>query len=138
MGDIEIDDSQVVRLGLDLSRAPLRVQFGARKVTERGAEVIDRQMTLDAAGHIGNYFGIVGTEYVTPLPEHVSHEWVGDLEQEIGIESKGAGKLAHIIAYGSVNNAPAYDPMAGPLRKIPLILRNYAEMGEESVLGEGE
>jgi hypothetical protein len=138
MPHIEIEDHELVKLGLDLSGAPLRVQFAAKRAVAEGARIIDRQMTLDATGHMGNWFGIPGTEYATPLEEHVSHEFVGPLEAEIGIEYKGAGKLAHIIAYGSVNNGPAYDPWAGPRRRVPEILEKFADAGERSVLGERE
>ncbi len=61
---------------------------------------------------------------------------VGPFEVEAGIENKGAGKLGHIIAYGSVNNGPAYDPMAGPRRALPHIERMLADTAEESVLGD--
>lgn len=138
MAGIEIDDSQLERLYLDLREAPYRVQFGATRVVREGAGIIDRQMTFDATGHIGNWFGRPGTSYSTPLEIHVSHEMLGPREAEIGIEAKGAGKLGHIIAFGSVNNAPAYDPYAGPRARVPQILEKFADMGEKSVLGERE
>ena len=138
MAGIEFDDHELQVLYLDMREAPTRVQFGATRVVNEGAKIIDRQMTIDATGHMGNYFGIPGTEYATPLEEHVSHEMLSKLEAEIGIEYKGAGKLAHIIAFGSVNNGPAYDPYAGPMRHIPSIESKFAEMAERSALGERE
>lgn len=138
MGGIEFDDRQLTALELDLSRASLRVQFGATKTLRRASELVDVGMKFDAAGHVGNYFGIPGTEYVTPLPEHVSHEMIDAYTAEIGIESKGAGKLAHIIVFGSVNNAPVYDHTAALRRSTPKILEMFGEMGEQAVLGENE
>lgn len=132
----EVDATELRQLAADLSGAPLRVQWNADKAVRRGARLIDREMRRDARGHQGNWFGIPGTEFNTPLENHVSHEMVGPLEAEIGIESKGAGKLAHIIVYGSVNNAPVYDHTAGPRRAMPRIEQIMAEAAEESVLGD--
>ena len=138
MGGIEIDGHEVKQLEVDLSGASLRVQFNAGKATRAAARVIDREMTIDATGHMGNWFGRPGTSYPTPLEQHVTHEMLAPLLAEIGIEKQGAGKLAHIIAYGSVNNAPAYDPGLAPRRAMGEVLDIYADAAEESVLGDGE
>lgn len=133
---IHIDDSELNRLELDLRGAPMRIKLNASSAVRKSAKAIDAQMVIDAAGHQGNWFGIPGTEFNTPLEKHVSHEMLGPLSAEIGIESKGAGKLAHIIVFGSVNNAPVYDHMAGPRRALPTVDRLMADAAEESVLGE--
>lgn len=130
------EDEELRILGVDLSDAPLRLQFNAHKRMPQAARVIEREMKIDATGHIGNYFGHPGTEYPIPLAIHVSSELLRWDEAEIGIERKGAGKLAHIIAYGSINNAPAYDPGAGPRRAVPEVLDILGQLAEESVLGE--
>lgn len=132
---LHIDDSELRNLELDLSRAPLRAQANASSAVRRGAQLVDAEMVIDATGHMGNYFGIPGTEYATPLEKHVSHEMLAPLWAEIGIESKGAGKLAHIIVYGSVNNAPVYDHTAALRRSTPAIEGFVADAGEESVFG---
>lgn len=132
---IHIDDSELEHLALDLSGAPMRIQFGASKVVRRGAKIIDGVMRKDATGHQGNWFGKPGTSYRTPLAQHVSHEMLTPLMAEIGIEPKGAGSLAHIIVYGSVNNAPVYDHTAGPRRAMPAIERMFGDEAEDSVLG---
>lgn len=132
---VHIDDSELNRLELDLSRAPMRVKVNASAATRRAAAAIDKQMTIDAAGHQGNWFGIPGTSYDTALQDHVSHEMLAPLLAEIGIEYKGAGKLAHIIVFGSVNNAPVYDHMAGPRRALPTVDKLMADAAEESVFG---
>ena len=131
-----IDGSELERLVVDMDGAPGRIQRNARKAVAKGARIIDRAMTEDATGHLGNLWGKPGTSYPTPLERHVSHEMIGPLSAEIGIEYKGAGKLAHILAYGSVNNAPAYDPMSGPRRVMPLVLEAMADAAEESVFGD--
>lgn len=125
----------IEQLEVDLAGASLRVALNASQATRDGAKVIDREMTIDATGHKGNWFGIPGTEFNTPLEEHVTHEMLGPMLAEIGIESKGAGSIGHIIAYGSVNNGPAYDPGAGPRRAMKRVIDIYADAGEESVLG---
>lgn len=132
---VHIDDSELRTLEIDLRGAPLRVQFGASREVLAGARAIDRQMRIDASGHQGNYFGIPGTSFDTPLEDHVTHEMLDRYTAEIGIEYKGAGKLAHIIVYGSVNNGPVYDHMAGPRRALPGIADDLADMAEDSVLG---
>jgi beta-glucosidase-like glycosyl hydrolase len=130
------EDSELKTLAVDLTSAPLRMQFAAPKRLREAARVVEREMRVDAEGHIGNYFGKPGTEYPIPLAQHVSSELLSDYEAEIGIEARGAGKLAHIIAYGSVNNAPAYDPGAGPRRAMPRVLEIFADLAEKAVLGE--
>ena len=94
-------------------------------------------MVVDATGHMGNWYGIPGTEYATPLEEHVSHELIGSLKAEIGIEYEGAGKIAHIIVYGSEKNDPVYDHTKALTRSTPAILKLFADAAEDSVLGGG-
>jgi hypothetical protein len=129
-------DESLSELRLDLTRASGRVQVDAEKTLKKGARLVNRAMRVDATGHKGNYFGRPGTGFETPLAQHVSDEMIAPLEAEIGIEAKGAGKLAHIIAYGSVKNAPAYDPGAGLRRSTPEILEMFGEAGEQAVFGE--
>ena len=128
--------AELDKLIADLSAAPLRVRWNGEKALMRGMRLIDRQMARDAKGHMGNWFGKPGTEYVTPMDRHVSHELTGELQGEVGIEYKGAGKLAHIIVHGSVNNPPTYDYMANPRRIFPRVVSIMAEAAEESVLGD--
>lgn len=47
---INIDDSELRNLGLDMSNAPLRIQLGASKVVRRGAEIVDAGMRRAAGG----------------------------------------------------------------------------------------
>lgn len=136
---IEIDYHEVRQLELDLSRAPGRMQRASRQTLKyRAGPILAAAMRRDATGHQGNYFGIAGTEFSTPLEKHVSHE-MRDLDTvEAGIENKGAGRLGNIIAKGSANNAPAYDFMSGPRRVLPRIEAILADDVENAVLGSAE
>lgn len=137
MARLKWDSPELINLEVDLKGAPLRIQTRARaRLAGPVGATIAREMRVDAKGHQGNWFGKPGTEYNTPLERHVSHEMVGMFEVEAGIENKGAGKLGHIIAYGSVNNGPAYDPMAGPRRALPRVERSLADMAEDAILGD--
>lgn len=132
------DLSELRELEADLGRAPARMTFAASRVIRTGARLIERGMTEDARGHMGNWFGIPGTEYSTPLEQHVSSEMLDPLWAEIGIEYEGAGKIAHIIVHGSANNAPVYDHTAPLRRNAPLIERLLAGAAEKSVLGDSQ
>lgn len=135
---IEIDDRELHQLAVDIGGAPWRVTRNARTALSRSAALVDEQMTIDAYGHRGNWFGRPGTDYATKLDLHVSHELLGNWTADIGIEYKGVGKLAHIIVYGSANNAPVYDHTAALRRSIPQILQKFGEAAEDSVLGGGD
>jgi hypothetical protein len=133
---IHMDDSELRNLYVDLRGAPFRVHERARAVLKKGAKIVDAGMTKDAAGHEGNWFGVAGTQYDTHLEKHVSHELITPLSAEIGIEAKGVGKIAHIIAFGSVNNPGGqYDHTAALRRSTPAIERMFADAAEGSVLG---
>lgn len=130
------DDGELRQLHIDLSEAPNRVQRRAPKVLkDKVRPRLEAEVKIDSAGHMGNWFGDPATEYVTPLPPHVSSEMRGRWEVEAGIENKGAGKLAHIIADGSVHNAPAYDAGASLRRTLPYAMDELAAAGEESIFG---
>lgn len=124
---IELDDSELRNLEIDLSKAPLRAQFGVTKFVRRGAALIDEGMQQDAAGH----------RYLKHLPKAVSHEMLTPYLAEIGLGPKRGtqGALAHIIVYGSVNNAPVYDHTAALRRSAPTIEGWAADEAEESVFG---
>lgn len=133
---IEMDDTELRHLEVDMRAAPLRIRLEVPRVLRRLAgPKLAHEMREDAAGHVGNWFGIPGTEYVTPTPP-TSSEMITPFVVEAGVDKRGSGKLMHILAYGSVNNAPAYDPGAGPRRAMPVIEGWLADAAEESVLGD--
>jgi hypothetical protein len=126
---IHIDDSELERLEVDISAAPGRLQRNASEATVKGARRIRAEMSIDAAGH----------RYLPRFAKSPDYELLTPLEAEIGHKprNKKQGSLAHILFYGSVNNAPIGDYMAGPRRALPHVERIYADAAEESVLGGG-
>jgi hypothetical protein len=130
-----IDDSELRTLRVDLTGAPLRAQLGARSRINRGRIKVEAGMRRDARGITGNWFGKPGTSFDTGLQRHVSSEMLTPLSAEIGIRPGGAGSLAHILTYGSVNNGPAWDHTASLRRATPGIERDIADMGEDATLG---
>ncbi len=137
MTRMEWDADELGRLVVDMRGAPHRMQRNAidSLMTEIGP-LVKREMKVDARGHKGNWFGMPGTSYNTPLEKHVNFEQVGKYEIEVGIDNVGAGKLANIIVFGSVNNDPVYDHMAGPRRALPRVERLAGNAAEDSVLGD--
>jgi hypothetical protein len=133
---VNFDTHELRTLEFDMDGAPARIRNP--KGLMRGAKIIEREMKVDAAGHVGSYFTpLQRHKSATDLPRHVSSEMVGTLSAEIGIENKGAGKLGAIIAYGVPGkSSPAYDPGAGPRRAMPRVLGILADQTEESVLGK--
>lgn len=131
-----IDDSELVALEIDLAGAPMRIQQKAPAALRRQiGPYLEAQQKIDATGHMGNWFGIPGTSYVTPLPRAISHEMIDSWTVESGFEPKGVGKLAPIIVMGSPRNAPAYDFYAALRRTVPFALHALGVAAEESVLG---
>lgn len=131
------ESAELNKLEHDLSGAPWRIQSRSRqRLAGPVGRTLAQEMRVDATGHQGNWFGRPGTSYPTDLERHVSHEMVGMFEVEAGIEDKGSGRLGHIIAYGSVKNAPAYDPGAGPRRAMPRIIKILGDTAEQSILGD--
>ncbi len=127
-GFIEIDDTELRRLEVDISGAPGRMQRNASQATIKAARRVNREMVVDATGH----------RYLGNLPKSVSYQLITPLLAEIGLgPNSDQGSLAHIIAHGSVNNAPVYDYLAGPTRAMPHVEKVYADAAEESVLGGG-
>lgn len=123
----DFDDTEVRRLEVDLSQAPARIQREAPRVLRRlVGPKLAHEMKQDADGH----------RYLTHLPSHVSYEMLGPFSLEAGIEYVGQGKLAHIIVFGSVNNAPVYDHVRGLRRTTPYAEKWLGDAAEESVLGE--
>lgn len=136
---MSIDGREVRLLELDIADAPSRIQFGSTELLSgRVGRLVEREMKRDARGHKGNWFGKPGTEYVIPIDDHVSHEMVTRDRLEVGIENKGAGKIAHLLVYGGPKNQPVYDHMAGPRRALPRVEAMFADLAEESMLGDEE
>lgn len=125
---LSIDDTELRRLEVDISGAPGRMQRNCTETVIKGARAVEKGMKRDARGH----------RYLRHLPKAVSYQLLTPFEAEIGLGPKRMtqGSLAHIIAYGSVNNAPVYDHTAALRRETPNIERMFADAAEQSVLGE--
>jgi hypothetical protein len=123
----EMDDSELRRLQVDLEEAPARIQLGAHKTLGRAGDLVNRGMKRDARGH----------RYLPRLPRSVSNEFIDRWTQEIGLSPIPGtqGRLAHIIVYGSINNAPVYDHTAALRRETPTILDMFAAEAEDDTLG---
>lgn len=118
---------QVDRLSLDLSEAPGRMQRKAPRVFGRGALEIKNRLQRAASGH----------RYLPALDRFVSYDKLGDLHYEIGFEKAGAGNLANIAVYGSINNAPVMMSPADAARlEMGAIERNLGDAGESAVLSD--
>lgn len=124
-----IDDSELRTLELDISKAPGRIQRNASDVLRKAGRLIDKGMRADASGH----------RFLPNLQNSVSHELLDPWTVEIGLgptgKAKDQGSLAHIIAHGSVNNAPVYDHTAALRRSTPAVVKMFADAAEDSVLG---
>lgn len=128
-----IDTREVRQLSLDLSRAPGRMQRGAPRVLRKEMIALHRVMKRDATGH--RY--LMGRGGAAPFQAHLAMEQTDaiGLEFEVGFNKAGSGKLANIIVFGSVNNAPVYN-FHGPLvRRTPRIVEALGGVAEDSVLG---
>lgn len=129
---VNIDASQVNRLAVDLERAPKRLQFAARKTMKRSALAIKTRMQEDFSGH--RYAGAVpGSLEFQQLDGHGFHYEIGELDS--GGPQWG---LAAILAFGTSNNAPVVDHVAGLRRETPIMLAHLGADAEDAVLGGAE
>lgn len=129
---INIDASQVDRLAVDLTGAPKRIQFAARKTMKKTALQIKSRMIEEFSGH-GH------APYVQGSFEFQQTDGAG-FAYEIGELDSGGPQwgIAAILAYGTSNNAPVADHRL-PLRlETPVMLRHLGDDAEDSVLGGGE
>lgn len=124
---IRLEADEIRTLYVDLSGAPARIQINGSKTLAEGAMLVEDEMKDDARGH----------RFLKHLPRAVSRQRLTWDMYEIGLGPKKGtqGSLAHIIAYGSINNAPVYDHMAGPRRAMPHVVELFADTAEESVFG---
>ncbi len=122
-------DAELEALQIDLTGAPRRVQFKAKRtLREKVGPALHREMKRDARGH----------RFLGHLPKSVTWEMLDDWGIEAGLEPKSRtqGRLAHIIVYGSVNNAPVYDHTAALRRVQSRAVAWLADDAEDSVLGD--
>lgn len=134
---IHIDAHELRDLQLDMSKAPVRIRNP--KGVRDGAKVIKTEMKIGSAGHTGSFFTPRKRhKKPTNLPRYVSYEMTGPLSAEIGVESRGAGALAHFIAYGSPKYPIGHWDVGADVRRAePRVMGALADQAEESVLGKG-
>lgn len=134
---MSIDTSELKALANDLAGAGKRVRAGSSRAVTKGAALIKREMKTDARNARRR-----SPTAIPHLPDAITSEKLSPLEAEIGMGpgtgTGGQGSLAHIIVYGSVNNAPVYDHMDGPRRTLPAQVKLFEVVAEDSVLGEAE
>lgn len=70
------------------------------------------------------------------LPSSVGYNRINGnpLNYEVGFRNRGQGKLAPIIVNGSVNNAPVFKIEPSLQEEVPQLLRDLADVLEESTL----
>jgi hypothetical protein len=127
MSGVHFDASQVDRLAVDLSEAPKRLQFTARKTMKRSALEIKRKMVEEFSGH----------RFARAVPGSLEMQSRGEFAWEIG-ELDSAGPqwgLAAILAYGTSNNAPVADHRKSLREETPIMLRYLGADAGDAVLG---
>lgn len=125
--EIHFEDEELRTLEIDLSGAPTRIQRAAPGVLKtKVGPLLKREMKRDARGH----------RHLPHLANAVTWEMIDTWTVECGLGPDGnQGSLAHIIVYGSVNNAPVYDHGAALRRATPRATEWLADVAEDAVLG---
>lgn len=118
-----IDSRNLAAARAQLATVGTRYRDAAGDIMADGARTIQAGMKVDATGH----------RHLKDLPGTVGRSRLSTLHWEIGFNRRGQGNLAHIIVFGSVNNAPVYDD-TGPLHRwVPQGERRLADKAEQLV-----
>lgn len=127
---VHFDTSEVNRLAVDLSEAPLRMQRRALKEMKTAAGHVEDIMRADATGH----------RHLAELQNYVDKSRLDSLglSWEIGFNKGGQGSLANIAAFGTSNNAPVMDIGHGLRVEAPALANRLGAAAEDSVLGGAE
>lgn len=123
MAYIGVDASEVHLLALDLSGAPERLTHNLGEVFKNEASALQRDMRRDAENH----------RYLPKFPRRLTAEKVEPLHHVIGFNVGGQGSLAHIIVFGSINNAPVYNFYGPLIRRTEPFVEHVARIAEDSV-----
>jgi hypothetical protein len=123
-----IDTRELRQLSVDLKRAPGRIQRQAPETMQKARVKLERSMKREASGH----------RYLPHLSSAISSEPRDSLglSFEVGFEdARLQASIAHIIVFGSINNAPVYT-FHGPLERMtPGLVERLGGDAEASVLG---
>lgn len=123
-----VDFSQVRELARDLENAGDGVDSSMRQIMKRGALQIKKGMRRDFSGH----------SFLPEVPRYINFDggaFGGDIEYEIGVDRRGQGALANILAYGDGTRGPYVDYTAPLHREAPQVERHTADAGEQAPLG---
>lgn len=123
---VHIDSHEVYELVIDLSHAPDRLKDNVGTVFKNEADALRRDMFRDAEGH----------RYLPKFAPRLTAEKLGALDYIVGFNNTGQGSLAHIIVFGSVNNAPVYDFYRPIRRRTEPFVEHIARIAEDSVFTE--
>lgn len=135
MASARFDVSDLRRLEVDLGRAPERAQDQVRKVVQRAAYNIKRDLQAEASG----------SESFSRVADAITYEtWethdgvVAEIGPEIGHERgdpKAQGSLAWIAYEGTARTAPVFPDPAGALdREAEAFSRYLAEAVADELL----
>jgi hypothetical protein len=120
-----IDTSELDALARDLATAPARIIPALVPVAHRAGSNIKRAMRKDAEGH----------RHLPGLPRFVEYDVEVDATSvtvDVGFRKEGAGNLANVAAFGTVNNAPVMDITRGLRDEVPNFMRWVAKVGAEA------
>lgn len=105
---IDFDTSDLIRLTVDLSRAPTIAAAAARAIVQKGSLNIKNQMIAEASGH----------STLPYFPQSITYE-----TRELAFAAEGIigpdkdrpqGALGNLLYFGSSKNAPVFN-LIGPL-----------------------
>lgn len=125
-----INTRELRQLSIDLSKAPGRMQRHAPRTMRKVVRRLRNAMQRDADGHryLPHFAPEVGSSKLDALGLHY----------EVGFNKHEQGRLANIIVFGSVNNAPVY-VFHKPLYELaPVFAEQLGGTAEDAVLGGAE
>lgn len=119
---VRVDDSDLRVLSRDLTGAAVKALPEVRKVIQRGALNIKRDMQEDAGGH----------PHFPHFPSSITYDTKltpGGIEAEIGPDkSRPQGALGNILYFGTSNNAPVLDIEVGIRAEEPRLDKHLSEL----------
>lgn len=130
---VNIDDSELRTLIVDLSNQPARIQWKGPEGLRKSGRIVEAEMKIDARNARRH-----SPSRIKHLPKGFRWDVVHPWRVEVGTGPRAGtqGSMAHWFAYGTSTSPPIYDHTAGLRRATPRILEIMLEAGADSVLGE--
>lgn len=122
---VQVETSELRRLEVDLGRAPERAYGQVRKVVQRAAYNIKKDLQEEATGHPSFDRVAASISYDTFAGDD---GWVAEIGPEIGNPAgspRAQGSLAWIAYEGSARTAPVFPDPAGALEREADAFRQY-------------